>query len=191
MNSTLHYIAIMAPDRIDDQVRRHKLFMQEKFQCRAALKSAAHITLVPPFHLKEEDSFQIRSMLDRIAAAQFPFDVSLNGYDHFGKHVIFVKVIAPAQLAALQEQLAYSFQQIVPGSNSNRSRTFHPHITIANRDLKPSDFNAAWDYCMQHPFHDNFRSDAIHLLQLQQSRWEINHSSAFSQYQTNSFPKEG
>jgi 2'-5' RNA ligase len=191
MSTPLHYIALMAPDRIDDQVRRHKLFMLEKFQCRAALKSAAHITLVPPFHLKEEESFQIRSMLDRIAAAQFPFDISLNGYDHFGKRVIFIKVIAPAQLVALQEQLAYSIQQIVPGINTNSSRAFHPHITIANRDLKPGDFGAAWDYCMQHPLHDSFRSDAIHLLQLKQSRWEIIHSSAFSQSQTNSFPKEG
>lgn len=191
MSSLLHYIALMAPDRINDQVRRHKLFMLEKFQCRAALKSAAHITLVPPFHLKEEAQFQICSMLDRIAAAQNPFDITLNGYDHFGKRVIFIQVIAPTQLSTLQEQLDYSFQQTLPGIITNRSRVFHPHITIANRDLKPHDFGAAWDYCMQHPFHDSFRVDMLHLLQLQHTSWEIIHSSTFSYSTTDSYPKEG
>jgi 2'-5' RNA ligase len=49
----MYFVAILAPEKINADALKWKLYFREKFGCRAALHSPAHITLVPPFWMKE------------------------------------------------------------------------------------------------------------------------------------------
>jgi len=51
----MYYVAIVCPDNLNNKIKGFKLWMQEKFGCTVALKSPAHITLIPPFWFKGDD----------------------------------------------------------------------------------------------------------------------------------------
>ncbi len=48
--TTLYFIGILTPPNIDDTVLEWKKYMQRHFNCKVALRSPAHITLIPPFN---------------------------------------------------------------------------------------------------------------------------------------------
>ena len=48
----MYFIALVASDEINQQVLKWKLMMKEKYKCEVALKSPAHITLIPPVWMK-------------------------------------------------------------------------------------------------------------------------------------------
>ncbi len=50
----MYFVALVAPPDINADVLKWKNFFKEKFGCTVALKSPAHITLIPPFWMKEE-----------------------------------------------------------------------------------------------------------------------------------------
>ncbi len=50
----MYFIALVAPEDINQQLLKWKIWMLEKYQCEAALRSPAHITLIPPFWMKPE-----------------------------------------------------------------------------------------------------------------------------------------
>ena len=51
---SLYFIAILAPKKIDKEVSEWKQYMKEQYGCKVAQRSPAHITLIPPFNMKEE-----------------------------------------------------------------------------------------------------------------------------------------
>ena len=51
----MYYLAIVCPDELNKKILSFKLWMQEKFDCKVALKSPAHITLIPPFWFAAEE----------------------------------------------------------------------------------------------------------------------------------------
>jgi 2'-5' RNA ligase len=58
-------------------------------------------------------------------------------------------------------------------SFKKEQRAFHPHITIANRDLAKSDFRKAWEYFNGLEFQKQFTTSAISLLRHNNKEWEI------------------
>ena len=52
-------------------------------------------------------------------------------------------------------------------------RAFHPHITIANRDLQKKDFKPAWEMFSSKTYHADFVADAITILQHDGVQWNI------------------
>ena len=52
-------------------------------------------------------------------------------------------------------------------------RPFHPHITIANRDMKPSHFEQAWKHFSKMILKETFNSNSISLLKLNPGAWTV------------------
>ena len=52
-------------------------------------------------------------------------------------------------------------------------RFFHPHITIANRDMKPAHFEKAWEHFSNKKFSETFDMNSISLLKLGQAKWNV------------------
>ena len=50
----MYFIALVAPEDINKQVLKWKHWMKERYRCEVALRSPAHITLVPPFWMKPD-----------------------------------------------------------------------------------------------------------------------------------------
>ena len=53
MSKQLYYIAIVCPPAVNEEILVFKHWMRDQFNCKAALKSPAHITLIPSFLMEK------------------------------------------------------------------------------------------------------------------------------------------
>jgi hypothetical protein len=51
---SLFYIAVSCPPEIDEKIEGMKAYMEQEYGCKAARKSPAHLTIVPPFRAEDE-----------------------------------------------------------------------------------------------------------------------------------------
>lgn len=172
-NTNIYFIALLPDTTIQDEVTTFKQIAQERFGTGHALKSPPHITLTPPFRSDEKDFSALQITADR----QEPFVVQLQDFDHFGSRVIFVDVIAEPPLFACQKQLASfcsSQFAITPDL-----RPFHPHMTVAFKDLQRSMFPEAWTYFSAQSYRRSFVADALTLLVHTGQLWAIKQQFPF------------
>src|SRR5688572_20533485 len=88
----LYFIAIVAPDEINKQVLVWKKYMEQKYRCKVALKSPAHITLVPPFSMASDRENELAKHLKEFAHSAKSFSIGLKDFDNFKPRVIFLHV---------------------------------------------------------------------------------------------------
>ena len=169
----MFYIAVLCSPEIDSKIQAYKVWMRERFGCTVALKSAAHITLIPPFWLANEQEQLLIETLHTFEMPIQPFTVHLKQFGHFGNKVIFASVEENHLLGSLRKATEDHF--LVPFHNSIQpdDRPFHPHVTIANRDIKPGYFNKAWEHFAQKNYKAVFEASTISLLKLNPGQWQV------------------
>lgn len=169
----LYFIALLPDLTIQDEVTGFKQIAKERFNTAHALKSPPHITLIPPFRSDQTDF----SALQIAADAQHSFSIQLQDFDHFGSRVIFVNVAAELSLLACQEQLAaFCADQFAITPDP---RPFHPHMTVAFKDLKRSIFPEAWTYFSAQSYQRSFVADALTLLVHTGQQWTVKQQFPF------------
>jgi 2'-5' RNA ligase len=175
-NTTTHsmfFIAVICPPEIDKKIQAYKLWMRDRFGCTVALKSPSHITLIPPFWLHIEKE---QRLIDRIHSFQSPippFTIHLQQFSHFSNRVIFAAVLENHPLERLRKAVEDHFIQPFHEEIKPDDRPFHPHVTIANRDIKPGDFNKAWEHFKRLSLDEQFEANAISLLKLTPGKWNV------------------
>lgn len=168
----LYFIAIVAPEAINQQVLEWKHYMLQQFGCKAALKSPAHITLIPPFQMPGTMQHEMEEVLLLFAHEQPFFPIQLKNFAAFKPRVLYVHVQPNTHLSGLQARLeAHLIDTCFP--IKKEERPYHPHVTIANRDLQKEDFPLAWQYFQQLSYKTSFKADAISLLRHNGELWEI------------------
>jgi 2'-5' RNA ligase len=170
---SMYFIAIVCPDSTQQKLLNYKQWMLRQFNCKVALKSPAHITLVPPFYFSEEKEQQLLQTFNHFMWLPKSVSIRLNDFSHFGKRVIYVQVNKQAALEELRRALINYFNVQWPGIIKVEQKPFHPHITIANRDVTPSIFLKAWEYFSRQHYADVFDARTISLLKLIQGQWQI------------------
>lgn len=170
---SMYYVAVLCPPVINETIEQHKLWMNSHFGCTVALKSAAHITIIPPFWLKHEAEQLLIDTLHSFQTDKLPVEIQLNGFSHFGNRVIFAGVAENHRLGSLRKETEDHF--ILPFKNIIKpdDRPFHPHVTIANRDIKPADFNKAWEHFSGRQLQENFHTNTLSLLKLTEGKWGV------------------
>ena len=175
----MYYIALLAPDAINEDILRWKHFMRDRFGCIVALKSPAHITLISPFWMKTDLQSILDISINEFASTRESVSISLKNFDCFKPRVIFVQVERSEQLNSLkndfEKHLSISDRFPIRGE----TRSFHPHITIANRDLHKKDFIEAWEYFKNKTYPARFVANGITLLQHSGIKWEAVHTAFF------------
>jgi len=164
---------MIAPDNINQQVLEWKNYMLQRFNCRVALRSPAHITIIPPMHMHESLEQPLIDAMGNIGAQREKFSVDLNGFGAFAPRVIYVHVEPNKVLQDLKE---YTEDQLIRAERfpvKSDPRPFHPHLTIANRDLRKGDFAAAWEHFRARQYQAGFEARALSLLRLGESGWEV------------------
>ena len=144
MERTMYYITLLCPPEIDEPIAAHKDMMKETFGCEVAAKSPAHLTLVAPFFLSDGKYRELLERLEAFESIVSEIHVDVNGYGQFHERVIFADVQVTDNLNAMQEQLETYLRNGGFPFIKEAKKPFHPHITIATRDLKEADFAAAW-----------------------------------------------
>jgi 2'-5' RNA ligase len=154
--------------------------MKDRFGCVVAMKSPAHITLIPPFwfNLEREDELvnAIQSFSDDSAIQK----IELDGFSHFRKAVLYLRILENPLLGYLKSQVEKYFTEKIGSFFKKDDRPFQPHITIANRDMKPAHFEEAWEHFSTKSFKESFDSNSISLLKLSHAGWIVIAESVLS-----------
>lgn len=174
-----YFIAIVAPEEINQQVLEWKQYMLQHFNCKVALKSPAHITLIPPFIMPDTMQHELEEVLLKFAQEQPSFPIQLNNFAAFKPRVLYVHVQPNNQLNDLQARLE-TYLLHIDFPIKKEDRPFHPHVTIANRDLQKDDFPRAWQYFQQLSYEVTFTANTISLLRHNGQIWEVANSFPLS-----------
>ena len=168
-----YFIALVPQSPLRDTVDDFKREIKAKYGAAHALKSPAHITLQMPFHWLESEEHLLEECLREFAAHQLSHLVNLNGFDCFAPRVLFVKVGEHLPLQHLQYRLKKELVSQLGFPEPPRAAKFHPHMTIATRDLKESDFNAVWEAFQSRRFCASFNADSLFLLKHNGKTWDL------------------
>jgi 2'-5' RNA ligase len=180
----LYFVAILTPDDINRQALEWKNYMLQQFNCKVALKSPAHITLIPPFHMPDSDQSDMADILNRVALQHNPFSIQLKNFAAFKPRVIYIDVQPNPLLNELKAKTEEALLQANRFKIKKEERPFHPHITIANRDLEKEDFQQAWQHFQPISYETSFTADAISLLQNNDRKWNVTASFKLGGYKS-------
>jgi len=172
-NRKQYFIAVIPPAPIYDEAHALKEHFRDEYRSKAALNSPPHITLHMPFLWREEKEERLTQALRDFARMRDPVKVCLDNFSCFSPRVIFINVTETDALAAMQGDLHRFMKQQLNIFNANyQDRPFHPHLTLAFRDLRKEQFRRAWDAFRDREFKAEFVADRIVLLKHNGRNWD-------------------
>jgi 2'-5' RNA ligase len=173
-STKLYFVAIIPPPSMREEVMHLKSFCAEKYASKAALRSPAHITLHMPFAFREDRIETLIATMKEIAIGQKSFHVEHCGFGCFEPRVIYIDVQLTEALAELRTHTVSSMRKKLGLLNADyKNDGFHPHMTIAFRDLKKPMFHKAWEEFENKHFEQSWDCNAISLLKHDGQVWHI------------------
>jgi len=176
----LYFIALVLPQKLNEKILSYKNFMLEKFDCKVGLKSPAHITIVPPFWMDDAMEAQLLSDVENLSKRFSPFTIATNNFSAFKPRTIFVAVQANEKLDEVKELSDAFFSQRSGYKIKVDKRPFHPHITIATRDMHKKTFHEAWPLFENKLFGEEWMATGISVLRHNKKNWDVIQTSQFS-----------
>lgn len=169
-----YFIALIPPSPVYEETLALKEYVKEKYNSKAALNSPPHITLHMPFLWNEEKEKKLLTKLQEFARQCDPIKVCLDNFSSFPPRVIFINVTESDALNELQRRLHRFFKRELDIFNANyQDRPFHPHLTLAFRDLRKSQYPLAWGEFSNKEYKAEFMADKIGLLKHNGKSWDV------------------
>ena len=169
----MYYIAIVAPDEINQEVLKWKNYFKDHFDCGVALKSPAHITLIPPFWMQEDLENELINSIRGFSITKHKFEITLKDFAPFQPKVIFVDIVKSEMLSELHQALNDFIFQVNKFPIKKDDRPFHPHVTLATRDLYKKAFQAAWEIFSKKKYEARWLVSGISLLRHNKKNWDV------------------
>jgi len=167
-----YFLAIVIPQPLLDKVEAVKQQLFTEHNLKGALRSPAHITLHRPFEWKEEKE---NVLIEKLETFKFEseFEIILNNFSFFEPRVIYVDVVASEALNELHDALKkYAKKELRLFNEADDLRGFHPHVTVASRDLKKTKFYELQADFIGKKLNGSFNYTGFCLLKLDK-KWEI------------------
>ena len=169
-----YFVAIVPPSPVFEEALSQKEYFRDHYQSKASLNSPPHITLHMPFRWKEEKELVLVRKLEDFVAGFRPFRIQLSNYDAFSPRVIFINVLKSAELDKLYLELKRFCKRELNLFNADyKEQPFHPHLTLAFRDLKKPTFERAWQEFSQREYSRIFTIGHVALLKHNGKIWEV------------------
>ena len=173
-------IAIIPPPDIEKDIYILKEHFKTNYNSRASLNSPPHITLHMPFDWRVDKSEEFIERLSQFAVAQHNFTIELTNFGSFPPRVIFVEVGYSPDLIIFQKELHRFCKKEFNLYNAQyRDLPFHPHITLAFRDLKKPEYFKAWEEFEQRTYSASFEAKGFTLLRHDGKQWRPYHEFNF------------
>ena len=176
----MYFLAVVLPEYINEKVLQLKLMMREQYGCTVALKSPAHITLIPPFWLHESLEQNLLQDVNIVARTITPFTISTNNFSAFQPRTIFIAVQPNIYLNNLKQKTDDFFAAKENYKIKLDRRPFHPHITIATRDIHKKAFYEVWPLFEHKIFKEEWVADSISILRHNTKNWDILYTAPFT-----------
>jgi len=169
-----YFIAIIPPAPIYKIALEQKEYFKTRYNSKASLNSPPHITLHMPFKWKERDEDELRDQLEHFSRNTRAVHVKLENFSTFPPRVIFINVVLSQELENLQKNLHRFCKRVLNLFNANyKELPFHPHVTLAFRDLKKPNYQMAWEEFQQKNFEAEFVADKMALLKHDGRVWKV------------------
>jgi 2'-5' RNA ligase len=168
-----YFLALMPPALLADRLAQLKEQLQERFQVKYALKSPPHLTLKMPFSYNEAKEGQLQEQLLQFLKEQDPFLVQVAGISNFGQRVIYHRVIPCETLTTMQAGLRAYCRKSLHLVEELSDRNFQPHLTLAYKDLKASQFDEVLAFAREQAIAAEFLADRLFLLKRVEGRWKM------------------
>lgn len=135
-----HFIGVLVPDPPAAVLQNCREWMRAQYDCRSGYGTPVHITLIPPFRL--DDLFSDGDVREAVQNAARVWSESANpltcfvdGFGTFSGRTLFAHVKPSAGWENLRNTVYGELAKQCPRTARKDSRTFVPHITVANRDI--------------------------------------------------------
>jgi len=143
----------------------------EKLNAKSS-KLPAHFTINAPFEYMGE-IFELNKVLENFTnnAKAEPF--TIEGYDHFGDRVVYMKVNMPTEAKAVHDMLIDNMSTVPYiefDEKDGKDKTFH--VTLASKNLKPL-YNKVWEYVQQYPCEFKCSFDNVTIYKWQEGTWKV------------------
>lgn len=175
-----YFLALVPPAEILEKAESIKQEIRGKFNVKYALKSPAHITLKMPFSYNEAKEAVLCEQLSVFASRFKPFKVELGKINTFGKRVIFLGVEPSAPLLLLQSALKTFCKKELNLIDELSDRNYHPHMTLAFKDLKTTKFDGILELAKSREFEADFLAQGFYLLKREEGNWRVKEQFFFS-----------
>ena len=166
-----YFLAIIPPEPLAGEITSIKKEFVEKYNSKASLRSPAHITLHMPFQWKERKEERLLNVLAQTSNFS-PFNVELNGFGAFSPRTIFIQPKPCEELEAMNMELLEATKRQLNLFHAVHIGGFHPHITVAFRDLRKPMFFEAWKEFEQRAFKASFQVNSFWLLKHNGKSWD-------------------
>ena len=176
----MYFIALVLPQPINEKVLRYKDVMLERYNCKVGLNSPAHITLVPPFWIEEGKEDQLISDTKSLSHYLHPFTISTDNFSAFKPRTIFIALAPNEELNEVKKTTDDFFTKNVFYNIKIDARLFHPHITIATRDLYKKSFYEIWPWFAEKKFLEEWTAEGISILKHNKKNWDVIYTSQFN-----------
>ena len=178
----LYMLAIMPPAELSREIDEIRDQFAASYDCKAALRVPVHITLQPPFRLTDDQAHELAARLSDWAVGQTPFPLTLEGFNFFRHNgVVFIDVRRQDLLSLFQQELFRMLRQWLPGLELKEQRPYHPHLTIAYRDIPKHLFAQAEAAYKSREFFSVFVVNELHLWRHDGSHWQVFQSMPMGQ----------
>lgn len=176
----MYYMAIVLPEELNKEVLSYKQYMLDKYNCKVGLKSPAHITIIPPYWMHRDLEPQLLNSLDVLCQQESTFPIATKNFSAFKPRTIFIDVQVDEKLQRFKKTVDRFFLEHKEYGAKVDTRPFHPHITIATRDLYKKSFAEAWAYFETKEFDTLFTAVGLSTLHHNGRNWDVIHTSPFS-----------
>ncbi len=172
MKSDLYFFSVVPAQPQLDRLQLLKEDFADHYDCRAALRSPPHITLIAPFKEFPDVIAELTNDLVTWMKKQPGFELSLLGYGCFSPRVVYVKVVANSELSSLQTSLNQRIKSLlrIPFKGSHN---FEPHLTLGTRDLSKTQFRQAWADLKDQDIEEYWRVEQVTLLKHNGRSWDV------------------
>lgn len=175
----MYFVAIVAPKEINQQVLKWKTYFKDHFECAVALRSPAHITIIPPFWMNEELENDLINSIREFSIAKTGFGITLKDFGAFKPKVVFVDVVKNKILDGLYQSFAEFIFSQHKFPIKKEYRPFDPHVTLATRDLYKKAFQEAWEFFSKKKYEAFWIVNGISLLRHNKKNWDVIFTSQF------------
>ena len=171
--ANLKLIALLLPGSLSDQVKKEQLFIANTWGSKHALRTPPHITVIPPISVNDDEEKSLLKIAEKISKVIHPFTLQLDRYDSFKPRVVFIHPEDSIELNDLQvvwrRELLASIPHVL---EKYPERPYHPHITLAHRDVTPEQFKKIWMHYAEQKFSSSFGVKSFWILKHNRNGWE-------------------
>jgi len=172
MNKKLFFLAILPPEHISKKLTLLKFQAKEMFNAQHALNSPPHITLISPFWMNIELLSSLKKSINSLNATISSFEVQLNSFGYFEPNVLFVHVEPSENLNKCFKKCKTHIEEFLDTELEMRN-AYHPHATIAFKDLDPNLLETAFQHFSKKDFKQSFTFEKIELLSYDKGNWNV------------------